>query len=72
MSNGSEAVDNMQNELIKALERKSVKTEERLNQIENQFAELMGKMDLIIKGIKWLAGAVALGLGIDAHGFMEI
>lgn len=40
--------------------------------METQFAELMGRMDLIIKGIKWLGGAVALGLGIDAHGFMEI
>lgn len=69
MSNG---VDDMQNQIIKNLERKSTEQEKRIVQIETQFAELMGKMDLIIKGIKWLAGAVALGLGIDAHGFMEI
>jgi hypothetical protein len=64
-------VDDMQNEVIKSLERKTVAQEKRLNKLEVQFADLMGRMDLIIKGMKWIGGLVALGLGIDAQGFME-
>jgi hypothetical protein len=65
-------VDDMQNQVLKSLERKTIAQEERLNKLEVQFADLMGRMDLILKGIKWLGGLVALGLGIDAHGFMEV
>ena len=63
-------VDVMQNEVLKSLERKQIAHEERLNKIEIQFADLMGRMDLILKGMKYIGGIVALGLGIDAHGFM--
>lgn len=65
-------VDDMQNQVLKSLERKTIAQEERLNKLEVQFADLMGRMDLILKGLKWLGGLVALGLGIDAHGFMEL
>jgi hypothetical protein len=63
-------VDDMQNDVLKALERKTIDQEKRINQLEVQFADLMGRMDLIIKGMKWIGGLVALGLGIDAQGFM--
>jgi hypothetical protein len=72
MADGSGKVDDMQNQVLKSLERKTIAQEERLNKLEVQFADLMGRMDLILKGIKWLGGLVALGLGIDAHGFMEV
>ena len=63
-------VDDMQNDVLKALERKTIDQEKRLNKLEVQFADLMGRMDLIIKGMKWIGGLVALGLGIDAQGLM--
>tara|TARA_R110002012_G_scaffold32919_2_gene96777 strand:+ start:427 stop:645 length:219 start_codon:yes stop_codon:yes gene_type:complete len=72
MSNGSDKVDDMQNQIIKSLERKTIEQEKRLNQLEVQFADVLGRMDLILKGIKWLGGLVALGLGLDAHSFMEV
>lgn len=68
--NDSKEVDIMQNQILKSLERKQIANEERLNKIEIQFADLMGRMDLILKGMKYIGGIVALGLGIDAHGFM--
>lgn len=71
MANGSKEVDDMQNQILKGLERKTVEQEKRLNELEVKFADLMGRMDLIIKGMKWIGGLVALGLGIDAQGFME-
>tara|TARA_R100000655_G_scaffold53127_1_gene91017 strand:+ start:1274 stop:1501 length:228 start_codon:yes stop_codon:yes gene_type:complete len=71
MANGSKEVDDMQNQILKGLERKTVEQEKRLNELEVKFADLMGRMDLILKGMKWLGGLLALGFGIDAHGFME-
>jgi uncharacterized coiled-coil protein SlyX len=65
MTNGSKEVDDMQNQILKGLEKKSTDQEKRLNELEVKFADLMGRMDLILKGMKWL------GFGIDAHGFME-
>ena len=70
MANGSKEVDDMQNQVLKSLERKTNDQEKRLNELEVKFADLMGRMDLIIKGMKWIGGLVALGLGIDAQGFM--
>ncbi len=72
MADGSGKVDDMQNQVLKSLERKTIAQEERLNKLEVQFADLMGRMDLILKGLKWLGGLVALGLGIDAQAMMEI
>jgi len=72
MADGSGKVDDMQNQVLKSLEKKTIAQEERLNKLEIQFADVLARMDLIIKGIKWLGGLVALGLGIDAHGFMEV
>ena len=71
MANGSKEVDDMQNQVLKSLERKTNDQEKRLNELEVKFADLMGRMDLIIKGMKWIGGLVALGLGIDAQGFMD-
>ena len=65
-------VDDMQNQVLKTLEKKAQAQDERIQKLEIQFSEVLARMDLIIKGIKWIAGAVALGLGIDAHGFMEV
>jgi hypothetical protein len=72
MADGSGKVDDMQNQVLKSLERKTIAQEERLNKLEVQFADLMGRMDLILKGLKWLGGLVALGLGIDAQAMMEV
>ncbi len=71
MANGSKEVDDMQNQILKNLERKTIEQEKRLNDLEIKFADLMGRMDLIIKGMKWIGGLVALGLGLDMNGFME-
>ena len=71
MANGSKEVDDMQNQVLKSLERKTNDQEKRLNELEVKFADLMGRMDLIIKGMKWIGGLVARGLGIDAQGIMD-
>lgn len=63
-------VDDMQNQLLKTLERKTTEQEKRLNDLEVKFAEVMSQMQLILKGIKWLGGLVALGLGLDAQAFL--
>lgn len=70
MSEGSKEVDDMQNQILKSLERKQIEQEKRLNALELQFADLMGRMDLILKGMKWIGGLVAIGFGIDAQGML--
>jgi hypothetical protein len=70
MSNGSQQVDDMQNTAIKAIDRRLQDLEQKHGELQVQFADLMGRMDLIIKGGRWLIGAVALGLGLDAHGIV--
>ena len=72
MSNGSKEVDDMQNSILKSLERKTIDQEKRLGDLEVKFADLMGRMDLILKGMKWIGGLVALGFGLDAQAFMEV
>ena len=67
----SENVDNMQNEVIKSLERKTLEQERRLQKLEIQFADVLARLDIIIKVGKYLGGAVALSLGVDILPMME-
>ena len=60
-------IDDMQNKAIGTMEKRIANLEKQHSELQVQFADLMGRMDLIIKGIKWMAGAVALGLGVDLH-----
>ena len=61
----SEEVDQMQNDVLKSLERKTIDQEKRLNKLELQFADVLARLDIIIKVGKYLGGAVALSLGVD-------
>ena len=64
-------VDSMQNQILKSLEKKTIDQEKRLADLEIRFTEVMARMDLIIKGMKWIGGLVALGLGLDMNGFVD-
>lgn len=65
------SIDNMQNEVIKSLERKTIDQEKRLNKLELQFADVLARLDIIIKVGKYLGGAIALSLGIDVIPMMQ-
>ena len=67
----SEAIDQMQNDVLKSLERKTIEQEKRLNKLELQFADVLARLDIIIKVGKYLGGAVALSLGVYIFPMMQ-
>jgi hypothetical protein len=63
-------VDDMQNTALSAMDMRLSNLEKTHGELQVQFADLMGRLDIIIKGSKWLVGVVAVGVGIDVAPFM--
>jgi hypothetical protein len=69
--NDAGKVDDMQNQLLKTLERKQNSLEERLNALEIKHADLIGRLDLALKLMRYIGIAVGASIGIDVLPMME-
>lgn len=58
-------VDDMQNQIIKTLEKRVAENEKRLVSIEKIHAEINGRLDVIFKLMKFIGAGVSAAIGID-------
>lgn len=70
MTNGK--VDDMQNQIIKNLERKVGENEKRLIEVEKLHAEITARLDVIFKLMKFIGAGVSAAIGIDIIPMMYV
>ena len=63
-------VDDMQNQVLKSLERKQLAQEDRISSLELKHTELMAQLSLLIKIGRYVAIAVGAGFGMDIAPFL--
>ena len=63
-------VDDMQNQVLKQLERKQIAQEDRISSLELKHTELMAQLSLLIKIGRYVALAVGAGFGMDLAPYM--
>lgn len=64
-------VDNIQNQNLKALEKRVTNLENKQSEIQVQFTDLMARIDMIIKVGRYGLMAVAASVGIDLMPILE-
>ena len=65
-------VDSMQNQSLKALEKRVSNLENKQAEIQVQFTDLMARIDMIIKVGRYGLMAVGASIGIDLMPMMEM